>query len=88
MARFLFFGKAGCSVCKKVYKKIEYFKNNHLPEAEILYYDMETVDGLAEGAYHDVSAVPTIILERDGKELGRWQEIPPTFKTLQQILGR
>ncbi len=87
MARFLIFGKEGCKVCKKVYHKLEYFKNNYLPNAEIFYYDMESVDGLAEGAYRDVSEVPTIILEKDGSELGRWQKVPPTYKRLREILG-
>lgn len=87
MAHLLIFGKEGCEACKRVFHKMEYFKNNYLPELEILYYDMETVDGLAEGAYRDVSDVPTVILEKDGKELERWKKIPPTYKRLREILG-
>jgi len=87
MISFFVFGKEGCPICKKVYHKIEYFKNSYLPESEITYYDMETVDGLAEGAYRDISEVPTVILEKDGKELARWIKVPPTYKKLREILG-
>ncbi|MEO0102327.1 MAG: thioredoxin family protein [candidate division WOR-3 bacterium] len=87
MVSFLIFGKKGCPVCKKVYQKIEYFKNNYLPESKVSYYDMEAVDGLAEGAYRDISEVPTVLLERDGEEIGRWEKIPPTYKKLREIIG-
>ncbi len=87
MPNFLVFGKEGCEVCKKVHHKIEYFRKNYLPGAKVVYYDLETIDGRAEGAYRDVVEVPTIILEKGGKELGRWLKIPPTYKELKEILG-
>lgn len=87
MISFLVFGKKGCPICKNVHRKIEYFKNNYLPESKVSYYDMEEVDGLAEGAYRDISEVPTVVLEKNGKELERWEKIPPTYKRLKEILG-
>jgi hypothetical protein len=48
---------------------------------------METIDGLAEGAFNDVSDIPTIVLEKSGKELNRWTKIPPTFDELKTIFS-
>ncbi|MEO0098507.1 MAG: thioredoxin family protein [candidate division WOR-3 bacterium] len=87
MLSFLVFGKTGCPICKKVYQKIEYFKNKYLPEGKVIYYDLETVDGLAEGSYRDISEVPTVLLEKDGEEIGRWEKIPPTYKNLRELLN-
>jgi hypothetical protein len=38
---------------------------------------METVDGLTEGAYHEVQDIPTVIILDDSKELVRWVKKPP-----------
>jgi hypothetical protein len=85
--KFKVFGKQSCEVCHKVHEKIEYFRSHWLNDATIDYYDMETVDGLAEGAFNDVADIPTVVLERDGKELGRWAKTPPTFDNLKTIFS-
>lgn len=77
MKKVLVFGKTGCSVCKDTLEKIEYFKNKHNIQAEVKYLDMESVDGLAEGAYHDVSDIPTVVIMNDDDELARWVKKPP-----------
>jgi hypothetical protein len=38
---------------------------------------METVDGLAEGAFHEVADVPTVIIFENKDELVRWVKQPP-----------
>jgi len=44
------FGKASCQVCKQAVEKIDYFLNkwDYKGQVPIQYFDMETVDGLAE----------------------------------------
>ncbi len=35
----------------------------------VLYYDVETADGLAEATFHSVQATPTIIVEDEGENV-------------------
>lgn len=72
------FGKKECDACKAAVEKIEYFtKKWKRDDVAIEYVDMETPDGLAEGAYRDVYDIPTVILERDGDEVARWVKTVP-----------
>jgi glutaredoxin len=77
MKRVLIFGKPTCPVCKDAHKKVKYFKKKINFSADILYYDMETIDGLTEGAFNEVSDVPTVIIVENKKELARWIKKPP-----------
>jgi thiol-disulfide isomerase/thioredoxin len=85
------FGKPGCEFCKTTVKKFETFlalwKIND--KAKISFFDMETVDGLAEGAFLGVTKIPTTIIEKDGSVLARWdgkvplsEEFKPIFEPL------
>ena len=75
------FGKPGCAKCKTTKNKLEFFlpKWNVSNQVKMSFYDMDTVEGLAEGAFYDVDNVPTTIVEKDGKEIKRWElEVPPS----------
>jgi len=80
MKKVYIFGKPTCPVCKDTRKKIEYFKKKENFAAQIEYYDMETLDGLTEGAFHEVSDIPTVIIFDDKNELTRWVKQPPISK--------
>ena len=54
--KVVLFGKKGCSLCEGWKRKLE-----HL-EIPYLYYDVETVDGLTEMAYHNLARVPALII--------------------------
>jgi len=71
------FGKPGCSVCKDALAKVSYFKDKGEFNAEIKYFDMESVDGLAEGSFFEVSDIPTIVIMENDQELIRWIKKPP-----------
>lgn len=77
MKKVYIFGKPTCPVCKDAHKKIKYFKKKRNFLAEVKYYDMETIDGLTEGAFNEVSDIPTVIIFNDKRELARWEKIPP-----------
>jgi len=77
MKRVLIFGKPTCPVCKDAHKKVKYFKKKEDFNAEIFYYDMETIDGLTEGAFNEVSDIPTVIILDNKQELVRWVKKPP-----------
>ena len=77
MKQILVFGKQDCAVCKDTREKLMYFKEKHKFDAQITYHDMDTVEGLTEGAYHEVSDIPTVIIFNDKAELVRWVKKPP-----------
>ena len=83
--KFKVFGKSGCEICRRVHEKMEYFRSRWLNEATVDYYDMATVDGLAEGAFNDVMDIPTVLLEKDGEIVSRWDKTAPTFEELRSI---
>jgi thiol-disulfide isomerase/thioredoxin len=80
MKKIYIFGKPTCPVCKDAHKKVEYFKKKENFQAEICYFDMETVDGLTEGAFHEISDIPTVIIFDDKKEMKRWVKQPPVSR--------
>lgn len=77
MKQVYVFGKPDCPVCKDTREKLAYFKEKNDFAAQIKYYDMDTIDGLTEGAYHEVEDIPTVIIFDDKKELIRWVKKPP-----------
>ena len=85
------FGKPGCEFCKTTMKKFEIFLSlwKITDKVELSFYDMETVDGLAEGAFLSVGKIPTSIIEKDGHVVARWdgkvpvsEEFKPHFEQL------
>ncbi|MDO9465508.1 MAG: thioredoxin family protein [bacterium] len=75
------FGKPNCAKCKTTKNKLEFFipKWNMSNRVKMSFYDMDTVEGLAEGAFYNVDSIPTTVVENDGKEIKRWElEVPPS----------
>jgi glutaredoxin len=54
---------------------------------EVIDYDLETIEGLAEAAFYGVMATPTIIVE-DGEdnELASWRGTVPTSQEIEEML--
>jgi thiol-disulfide isomerase/thioredoxin len=85
------FGKPGCEYCKTTMKKFETFLSlwKIQEKLKLSFFDMETVDGLAEGAFLGVIKIPTSIIEKDGSVVARWdgkvplsEEVKPVFEDL------
>lgn len=76
------FGRKDCDACKAALAKIEYFsrKWGKAGSTRLEFIDLETVDGLAEGAWRDVYDVPTVILEDSGGEVARWVKQVPASR--------
>ena len=83
MGKVKVFVKDGCYKCpsaKEVLKK---------EGLEGLYYDMDTVDGLAEASYYGILSTPTLIVEdRDEKTLADFRGIVPTPQQIKEVLLR
>ena len=84
------FGRPACQVCKQAMEKINYFleKWEYRGKVPLNYFDMDTVDGLAEGAYYEVSDIPTVVLINQEEELDRWVKRPPLSKELKPHLDQ
>jgi len=82
------YGKQHCQLCDKAKFKV----NLHLKKWDIAgqvpvkFLDLDTVDGAAEGAFHDVRKVPTTLL-KDGEEvIARWDGGHPDSRKMFDIL--
>ncbi|MHA1518511.1 MAG: hypothetical protein ACTSYK_07895 [Alphaproteobacteria bacterium] len=82
------YGKKTCAKCRAAKKKIHFFldKWGYADQAVLRYYDMDTIDGRAEGAFNNVTDVPTIILEHDGAGACRWDGKAPESDELRLCL--
>jgi len=77
--RISIFGQKDCEACKSARTKMEYFsrKWGKSESTAIEFVDVDTVEGLAEGAWRDVYDIPTVIMEANGRELSRWVKQVP-----------
>ncbi len=54
---------------------------------KILDYNLDTADGLAEGAYHGVLSTPTLlVIDEKDKEVLQWRGDVPTFEEVKAVL--
>ncbi len=77
--RVMIFGKQGCAKCTTTKNKVGHYINKWGLDGQvpIQFVDMESLDGLTEGAVRDVWDVPTTIVERGGSTIAKWEgEIP------------
>ncbi|MHC4711812.1 MAG: YbbN family protein [Planctomycetota bacterium] len=84
------FGKQDCALCESTKRKILHFirKWGHAGRVDFAFVDMDTVDGLAEGAFRDVNEIPTTIVSDDGKAFGRWEGAVPPSEEVREALSK
>lgn len=82
------FGKQGCAICQTTKRKLAHFleKWNAADRVKIEFVDVETVEGMAEGAFRDVSDIPTTIISYKGGVLGRWDGGVPPSEEVKRIV--
>jgi len=82
------FGKQDCAKCESTKHKVEHFihRLGVCERVRLTFFDMDSVDGMAEGAFYDVYDVPTTIIRDDGRALARWDGVVPDTKGLKQYL--
>jgi len=84
------FGKPGCEFCKTTVKKFETFLNRwKVPREKVLleFFNMETVDGLAEGAFYGVTKIPSAIIEKEEAVLARWDGRVPLSEEFKEYFA-
>jgi len=90
MAMFEVYGKTGCARCECAQKKISHIltKTGHAGEVDLTYHDMDSIDGMAEGAFNDVHAVPTTIArDASGQPVARWDGLLPPSADVMAFLA-
>jgi len=84
------FGKPGCEFCKTTMKKFETFLDRWKIDrgvVNLLFHDMETVDGLAEGAYYSVTKIPSTVIRKNGQLLARWDGKVPLSQEFKDLFS-
>jgi len=79
------FIKANCPKCseaKEVAEKLE--KDGQ----RVLYFDLDTVDGLAEAAFQNIRSTPSLVIEdEDEEEVIGWRGRVPPIQELRKYFG-
>lgn len=85
------FGKPGCEYCKTTIKKFEtFFGRWNINESKVAltFFDMESVEGLAEGAFYSVTKIPTtLIRKKSGEILKRWDGAVPLSEEFKEFFS-
>ncbi|MFH0964854.1 MAG: hypothetical protein V2A58_12715 [Planctomycetota bacterium] len=84
------FGKKKCAKCETTKRKIDHLlaKRGLASEVAFRFHDLDTPEGLAEGAFFDVGKVPTTIVSVDGSDRRRWDgELPHSEDVLAALTG-
>lgn len=84
------FGKEGCNKCETAKERFEEFlaDKSLAKKVPLRYFDMETVDGIAEGAFNDVLDIPTIIIKDMDKRVVRWDGSVPEVGEMESTLAK
>ena len=79
------FGKLKCGKCKGAQSRVSFIieKMGLTDRVPLRFVDLDTIDGRAEGAFHDVyDAVPVTVIQNQGQSLGRWDGVMPRTEEL------
>ena|GEM_PF-1656763 len=81
------FSRKSCPNCEIAKKTVEQFIQSHNLQnlVKVEMHDLDTVNGLAEGAYWDVMSVPTLIVMRGNNVLARWDGIVPKEEAIEKV---
>ena len=87
MTRISIFGKTECAKCKTTKHKLSHLFSDGLDhKVEVVFHDMETLDGRAEGAFYDVNKIPLTVVEQEGREVARWDGDVPDSQDIHRLI--
>jgi len=80
------FTKAKCPKCPAAKEMGKELKKEGV---QVLHYDLDTIDGLAEASFYSVLSTPSVIIEdEEEREVMSWRGIVPTLQEVKQYLIR
>ncbi len=88
--KFEVYGKKNCAKCESTKQKLAHLATKFAPEAdtEVVFVDVDTVMGRAEGAFHDVNAIPTTLVRTAAGDVGlRWDGVIPPADAVKELLA-
>ena len=79
MVQIMVFGRNGCAKCESTKKKLGHFLAKWGMEKKVgmVFHDLDTVDGRAEGAFYDVGEVPATLVFDGERSIARWDGVVP-----------
>jgi hypothetical protein len=88
MLEIKIFGKLKCSLCESTKKKVEFLldKWGMKESVNVVFYNMESLAGLTEGAMLNATDIPTTIVTKDNVEVARWVKKVPESEELRSSL--
>ena len=86
--KVLIFGNEYCAKCLTTQHKVGHYidKWGLIGEIPVVFMDMDSLDGLSEGAFRDVWEVPTTIIEERDATVARWDGEVPRRESLRATL--
>ena len=84
MTSIKLFWKQDCPKCPAAK---EIFNGLRVDGFNVSDYNLDTADGLAEGAYHSVLSTPTLlVIDENDQEVLQWRGEVPTFNEIKTVL--
>jgi hypothetical protein len=82
------YGKQDCGLCHSAQKKIGHMLSKWAmtDRVPVVFRDMGTVEGAAEGDFHDVFEIPSVLLKDGETVVARWDGKPPPSDQLRARL--
>lgn len=84
------YGKQECKLCESAKKKVTHFlsKWEMQEQVDLVFQDMETEDGAAEGDFFDIFEIPSVLLKEDAdRVVARWDGQAPPSNELRRRLS-
>lgn len=86
------FGKQNCELCESAKKKIGVLLDrwDMADQVQVVFQDMDTAEGGAEGDFYDVFEIPTVLVKDGSEVVGRWEDKkgPPSGELKEILMGR
>lgn len=80
------FTKSKCPKCPAIKEIAQELKREGFP---VFYYDLDTMDGLAEASFRSILSTPSLVIEdEEEKEIASWRGIVPTLQEIKQYISK
>ncbi len=87
MKEIKLFWQKDCAKCPTAKNVLGELEKVGKVEVKITSYEISTLDGMTEAAFHDVMSTPTtIIVDDDENEVASWRGDAPTLQELENVL--
>ena len=88
MVKISIFGKQGCAKCTTTKRKLSHLLGRWQLDKKVnlVFHDMDTLDGRAEGAFHDVFDIPVTMIETNAGQVARWDGDIPRSEVVRQAI--